>query len=139
MGQVLVLEIMSPVEISFIIEFCLPKDLRLWGKFSKLKEFSLCLKLWFLNSFIFASQCQRFASSGCTDIGIRKLRFATMTQFLSCDLQFKSWYDWFSRLQIYGSLFKRSDFKKNFKIKNNGYTVLKLATLTLEGHLKLLL
>ena len=70
---------------------------------NKVKEFSLCHKLWFSNFFIFATQCRRplifqtinsarvynlslkylrFTPSGLIDIGIGKFEFVAKTQFL---------------------------------------------------------
>ena len=67
------------------------------------KELSLCHKLWFSNSYIFAVQCyrhftfqtmtsvrsnnislkyQRFTTLGSKDMGIRKTEFVARTQFL---------------------------------------------------------
>jgi len=68
------------------------------------KELSFCHKLGFLNPNFFKTKCrrplifqtmssggsnnvslkyERFASSGCRDLGIKKLRFVAKTQFLS--------------------------------------------------------
>ena len=59
---------------------CILPSLKFWRKNNISKELSFCHNHWFSKPYIFWDKYQR--PSGCQDIGFRKSKFVTKTQFL---------------------------------------------------------